>query len=82
MHLGPVDVSYINKVTFPRSGHAIDLPNLHKQKQRTGKIRQKRNRFKMKEQGKILEGLSKVETSRLPSEEFKAMIIKMLNELG
>lgn len=30
----------------------------------------------MKEQGKILERLSKVETGRLPSKEFKAMIIK------
>ena len=82
MHLGPSDVSYINKVTFPRSGHATDLPNLHKQKQRTGKTRQETNRFKMKEQGKILEGLSKVETSRLPSKEFKAMTTKMLDELG
>ena len=54
----------------------------HKQKQRTGKIRQEGNRFKMKEQGKILEGLSKVETSSLPSKDFKAMIIKKLNEFG
>ena len=36
----------------------------------------------MKEQGKILEGLSKVETSSLPSKDFKAMIIKKLNEFG
>lgn len=73
---GPHRCLLNKKVKFPRSGHATDLPNLHKQKQRTSKIRQEGNRFKMKEQGKILERLSKVETSSLPSKEFKAMIIK------
>lgn len=79
---GPHRCLLHKKVEFPRSGHATDLPNFHKQKQRTGKIRQEGNRFKMKEQGKILERLSKVETSSLPSKEFKAMIIKILDELG
>ena len=38
--------------------------------------------FPVKEQDKIPEELSKVETGNLPDKEFKAMIIKMLSELG
>ena len=36
----------------------------------------------MKEHVKILEGLSKIDTSHLTSKEFKAMITKILDELG
>ena len=46
-------------------------------------MRQQKNMFQMKEQDKISEGeLSEMETSNLPSKEFKVMIIKMLKELG
>ena len=45
-------------------------------------MRQQRNMFPVKEQDKIPEELSKVETGNLPDKEFKAMIIKMLSELG
>ena len=46
-------------------------------------MRQQKNMFQMKEQDKTSEGeLSEMETSNLPSKEFKVMIIKMLKELG
>ena len=45
-------------------------------------MRMQRKIFQMKEQDKTPEELSKVETSNLPSKEFKVMIINMLNKLG
>ena len=45
-------------------------------------MRMQRKIFQMKEQDKTPEELSKVETSSLPSKEFKVMIINMLNKLG
>lgn len=45
-------------------------------------MRRQRKLFQTKEQDKVPEELSKVEISNLPDEDFKAMIIKMFNELG
>ena len=45
-------------------------------------MRMQRKIFQMKEQDKTPEELSKVETSSLPSKEFKVMIINMLKEFG
>ena len=46
-------------------------------------MKKQENVFQIKEQDKPPETeLSKIEISNLPDKEFKAMIIKMLNELG
>ena len=72
----------LHKATSPRSRNVTNLPNRNKNRD-SGKIRQKRNMFQMKEQYKTLEEeLSEVEISNLPNKELKVIIIKMLNKRG
>ena len=70
-----------NKGHFSKVGKCIY--QIHRNKSsKLGKTRQQRNMFEMKEQDKISEELSEVETGNLPEKELKVMIVKMIKELN